>query len=209
MLNTDSRITGDVGLTSAVGWEQGFHNVSASLICAGWRLLRPAAWTMCLIAGFLVDIAGLVSGFNCRTGDRQAVESLLGGLALVNLVLIWHEPGSPQYVWLNILAATALIKVLPQGRFLILIRCIVMFLAGVNHDNTAFYGGAGAHRLYPQLEKPGKASLCRFPVWRYGWEGGEAPVAQAMSEMKEGVKEIDAIPLFLIALCLSGHSRRF
>ncbi|MEQ1546842.1 hypothetical protein [Methyloglobulus sp.] len=119
-LDADSRSVGDIGSFSTVGWEQSFNQVNAELnLPPGWRLLAAsgvdnvpdswiARWT--LLDLFLVLIAAL------------AISRLFGRLwgifALLTLVLTWHEPESPQYVWLNILAATALIKVLPQGRFL-------------------------------------------------------------------------------------------
>ena len=124
MLNADSRILGDIDSMSAVGWEQGFHNVSAELnMPPGWRLLAaggvdnvPDSWISrwTLLDLFLVLITALAVG--------RLWNHYWGALALVTLVIIWHEPGAPHYVWLNILAATALLGVLPQGRFYKLTR---------------------------------------------------------------------------------------
>ncbi|MFZ2313934.1 MAG: hypothetical protein WAV82_15090, partial [Methylobacter sp.] len=189
MLNADSRVTGDVGSTSAVGWEQGFHNVSAELnLPPGWRLLAasgvdnvPDSWISrwTLLDLFLVLIAALATG--------RLWNPYWGSLALVTLVLIWHEPGSPQFVWLNILAATALIKVLPQGRFLILMRWyrnvfwLVLIMAALPFMVEQVRTG-----LYPQLEKPWQG--INVPTPQYGDIAGnvaEAPAPEAMSEMKE------------------------
>ena len=119
MLNADSRIKGDIDSMSAVGWEQSFHTVSAELnLPPGWRLLAaggvdnvPDSWISrwTLLDLFLVLITALAMG--------RLWNHYWGALALVTLVIIWHEPGAPHYVWLNILAATALLGVLPQGRF--------------------------------------------------------------------------------------------
>ena len=156
-LDADSRIVGPIGAISAVGWEQSFHTVNAELnLPPGWRLLAasgvdnvPDSWISrwTLLDLFLVLIAALATG---RLWNWQ-----WGLFALATLALIWHEPGSPHFVWLNILAATALIKVLPQGRFytfisgyravfwLILILIAVPFMI-----NQVRIG------LYPQLENP-------------------------------------------------------
>ena len=154
-MDADSRVEGDIRSISAVGWEQSFNQVNAELnLPPGWRLLATsgvdnvpdtwiARWT--LLDLFLVLIAALATS---RLFGR-----LWGLFALLTLVLTWHEPESPQYVWLNILAATALIKVLPQGKFLtattwyrnafwlVLVLIVVPFM--VNQVRTG---------LYPQLE---------------------------------------------------------
>lgn len=118
-LDADSRSTGSIGRISAVGWEQNFHKVSAELnLPPGWRLLAaigvdnvPDSWISrwTLLDLFLVLIAALATG---RIWSHS-----WGIFALVTLAIIWHEPGSPRLIWLNILAATAMINVLPEGRF--------------------------------------------------------------------------------------------
>ncbi len=156
-LDADSRAVGTVSSISATGWEQDFHTVSAELnLPPGWRLLAtsgvdnvPDSWISrwTLLDLFLVLIAALATS---RLWNRY-----WGGLALVTLALIWHEPGSPQYVWLNILAATALIKVLPQGRLLNAISWyrnafwLVLILTALPFMVEQVRTG-----LYPQLESP-------------------------------------------------------
>ena len=78
-----------------------------------------------------------------------------GALALVTLVIIWHEPGAPHYVWLNILAATALLGVLPQGRFYKLTRWYLngCWLALVVIA-VPFMVSQVRIGIYPQLEYP-------------------------------------------------------
>jgi hypothetical protein len=119
-LDADSRSDGNISSISAVGWVQSFNQVNAELnLPPGWRLLAAsgvdnvpdswiARWT--LLDFFLVLIAALAT--------NRLFGRLWGVFALLTLILTWHEPESPQYVWLNILAATALLKVLPQGKFL-------------------------------------------------------------------------------------------
>jgi hypothetical protein len=157
MLDADSRITGDIDTLSAVGWEQGFHAVRAELnLPPGWRLLAasgvdnvPDSWISrwTLLDLFLVLITALATA---RLWNRY-----WGVLALVTLVIIWHEPGAPHYVWLNILAATALLGVLPQGRFYKLTRwyrngCwLTLVVIAVPFMVSQVRMG-----IYPQLEYP-------------------------------------------------------
>jgi len=160
MLNADSRIKGDIDSMSAVGWEQRFHTVNAELnLPPGWRLLAasgvdnvPDSWISrwTLLDLFLVLITALATA---RLWNRY-----WGALALITLVIIWHEPGAPHYVWLNILAATALLGVLPQGRFYKLTRGYlnVCWLALVVIA-VPFMVSQVRMGIYPQLEYPWQA----------------------------------------------------
>ena len=185
-LDADSRTAGAVSSISATGWEQDFHTVSAELnLPPGWRLLAtsgvdnvPDSWISrwTLLDLFLVLIAALATS--------RLWNSYWGGLALVTLTLIWHEPGSPHYVWLNILAATALIKVLPQGRFLKAISMyrnafwLVLILTALPFMVEQVRTG-----LYPQLEQP---DLPIIQASRSISMMGEinTPLPEALSEMK-------------------------
>ena len=160
MLDADSRITGAIDTLSAVGWEQNFHAVKAELnLPPGWRLLAaqgvdnvPDSWISrwTLLDLFLVLITALATG--------RLWNHYWGALALVTLVIIWHEPGAPHYVWLNILAATALLGVLPQGRFYKLIRgyrngCwLALVMIAIPFMVSQVRMG-----IYPQLEYPEQA----------------------------------------------------
>ncbi len=154
-LDADSRSVGDIGSFRAVGWEQSFNQVNAELnLPPGWRLLAAtgvdnvpdswiARWT--LLDLFLVLIAALAT--------NRLFGRLWGMFALLTLVLTWHEPESPQYVWLNILAAIALLKVLPQGKFLTAItwyrNAFWLALALIVVPFMVYQVRTG---LYPQLE---------------------------------------------------------
>ncbi|MDD5322545.1 MAG: hypothetical protein PHD43_18410, partial [Methylococcales bacterium] len=157
ILSADSRIAGDIDAMSAVGWEQSFHNVSAELnLPPGWRLLAatgvdnvPDSWISrwTLLDLFFVLITALATA--------RLWNYYWGVLALVTLVIIWHEPGAPHYVWLNILAATALLRVLPQGRFFKFARwyrngCwLALVVIAVPFMVSQVRIG-----IYPQLERP-------------------------------------------------------
>ncbi len=115
-LSSDSRLSGRRTL-SATGWQKDFQAVSAELnLPPGWRLFSAlgvdeaagawmARWT--LLDFFVVLTLTLAVG---RLWDWRA-----GAFTLVTLALLWQEPGAPCYVWLNLLAASALLRVLPEG----------------------------------------------------------------------------------------------
>ncbi len=192
-LDADSRAVGPVGSISAVGWEQDFHTVRAELnLPPGWRLLAasgvdnvPDSWISrwTLLDLFLVLIAALATG--------RLWNPYWGGLALVTLVLIWHEPDSPRFVWLNILASTALIKVLPQGRLLKFISWYRnAFWLALIMVCLPFMVEQVRTGLYPQLENPDQAiQMQSFQdngmVGRVAEMSLPAPASQAISEMKE------------------------
>lgn len=156
-LKADSRFLGDIGNMSAVGWEQSFQQVTAILrLPPGWRLLavtgvdnNPNCWisNWTLLDLFLVLIASLAIS--------QLWNNYWGSFALVSLALIWHESEAPQYIWLNILVALALIKVLPEGKILSVVRwyrnlcwlglILIVIPFSINQVRIG---------IYPQLEKP-------------------------------------------------------
>lgn len=156
-LNADSRLPRTTRL-AATGWARDFSQVSADLnLPPGWRLLAAlgvdrapgswlAAWT--LLDFFLVLVITLAVG---RLFGWWAA-----ALALVALVLTWQEAEAPRYVWLSLLAAIALGRVLPAssglarwvrafrlGSILVLALIAIPFLAGQLRLG-----------LYPQLEHP-------------------------------------------------------
>lgn len=155
-LSADSRILGAIDVMSAVGWRQNFHQVKAELnVPPGWRLLAVsgvdndpnswiARWT--LLDLFLVLIAALAMS--------RLWNIYWGMFALISLALIWHEADAPRFIWLNILAAIAMIRVLPEGRLLQFIKwyrnaswlglLIIVIPFMVNQIRVG---------LYPQLEK--------------------------------------------------------
>ncbi|MCK4842133.1 MAG: hypothetical protein KAT04_09665 [Methylococcales bacterium] len=155
-IQADSRIKGDIGNISAIGWEQNFHQVQADLnIPPGWRLLAangvdnvPDSWISqwTLLDLFLVLIAALAIS--------RMWSIYWGVFALISLSLIWHEAESPHFIWLNILAAIALIRVLPTGKFQKFMKwykniCLLALLIIA----IPFMVSQVRTGLYPQLEK--------------------------------------------------------
>ncbi|MDO9106378.1 MAG: hypothetical protein Q7U57_15605 [Methylovulum sp.] len=194
-LDADSRITGPVGTLSAVGWEQNFHNVHAELnLPPGWRLLAaggvdnvPDSWISrwTLLDLFLVLIAGLATA--------RIWNAYWGGFALLTLIIIWHEPGSPHFVWLNILAATALINVLTGHGTVLKFICayrnacwLVLLMIAIPFMVDQVRMG-----LYPQLETPdfpeypaSDAVTMTAPQSAMQTEMADAPVATPRSAAK-------------------------
>ena len=116
-LEADSRMARTASTLSAVGWEHDFKRASGVLnLPPGWSLFsasgvdEPAeAWLQrwTLLDLFMVLIIAISA---CKIRSRN-----FGLLVLVTLLLTFHEPGAPRYVWLHLLIASALLKYLPEG----------------------------------------------------------------------------------------------
>lgn len=156
-LEADARLEGPPGRLPAAGWAQDFERASATLqLPPGWRLLAafgvdhvPEAWVArwTLLDLFLVLIAALALGRLLGAG--------WGTLALLALTLLWHEPGAPRWVWLHLLAAMALLRVLPDGR-LRRLAALYRGLALLALVALALPFAVDQLRsgLFPQLERP-------------------------------------------------------
>lgn len=113
----DSRLSGDPGDIPAVGWAHDFHQVSAQLhLPPGWRLLHATGvdevqgtwvkrWT--LLELFLALIVAI--------GIARLYGRGWGAVAGALLFLTLPEDGAPRWSWLFVLAAEALVRVLPAG----------------------------------------------------------------------------------------------
>ena len=114
-LLADSRL--ESGTLPAVGWAVDVNQLSTQLhLPPGWRLWAaqgadnvPDTWLKrwTLLDLFLVLIITIALARLCGRG--WAV------LALLTLALIWHETQAPRQVWLHLLAAQALLSVLPSN----------------------------------------------------------------------------------------------
>ncbi|NLI83163.1 MAG: hypothetical protein GX443_15975 [Deltaproteobacteria bacterium] len=117
-LVAESRCEAERGTLPTVGWNHDFQSLSGILnLPPGWRLfwvggvdVVPGSWfdRWTLLDLFLVFVISLAV---TKLWNRR-----LGFLALGALGLIYHEPDAPQQVWLHLLAAVALLRVLPEGR---------------------------------------------------------------------------------------------
>jgi hypothetical protein len=156
-LTADSRLENNITTLSATGWQQKFNQVKATLhLPPGWQLFAvsgvdnvPNSWITrwTLLDLFLVLITALAV--------RHLWNNYWGLFALITLALIWHESDAPRYIWINIIAAIALIKVLPKNNFLRFIKfyrsaCWLLLLI----ISIPFLINQVRTGLYPQLEKP-------------------------------------------------------
>jgi len=157
-LLAESRIDGPRRDLPASGWGRPFQQVSANLhLPPGWRLLATAGvdqehaswlqrWTLYDL--FLVFVIAAAAGR--LWGWRWALPILLG------LALIWHEPGAPRYVWLYLLACSALLRVLPEGGYRRTTRWArALGLLALLAIGLPFMVDQARTALYPQLARPG------------------------------------------------------
>ena len=78
-----------------------------------------------------------------------------GGIALVALVVAFHEPDAPRWTWLNLVVALALLRVAPQGRLgnfarryqWVSVALVALLLVPFTIDQVRL-------ALHPQLELP-------------------------------------------------------
>ncbi len=156
-LTAESRYRGDVRSLSATGWNHAFQSVSTTVhLPPGWRIFSasgidnvPQTWLQkwSLLDLFIVLIISI---------SIARLWSWIWGLfGLVTMALIWQEPGFvPQFIWLNLLAVIALLKVVPEGKFEKTciwyrnISVIFLLLLSIPFMVTQVRTG-----IYPQLEK--------------------------------------------------------
>lgn len=118
-LIAESRFTGDRSRPPVNGWDHDLQNVNTTLhLPPGWRLLStsgtdnlPRSWVQqwSLLDFFLVLIISMSVAY--------LFNPVWAVFTLITLVLTWHEPDAPRYIWLSLLAAIALLRVLPEGWF--------------------------------------------------------------------------------------------
>jgi hypothetical protein len=182
-LVADSRLEpANISDLPAVGWRIAPQRVNTTLnLPPGWRLLAASgpdsvsnAW---LYAWNLLDLfIALVIAFSFAKLWNWG----WGIVALIGMALTYHEPEAPLYVWLNVLAAVALLRVLPPGRFYALVnfyrRLALLALLVIG---ALFAVQQVRSALYPQLEpfnlwSPSTVSDFMLPA--------SAPLSQAIEE---------------------------
>ena len=114
-LSADSRIDSGERRIPAGGWNADLQGIQTTLhLPPAWRLIAapgvdnvPDTWLSrwTLLDLFLVLIAAIAA---LRLFGRGTAL-----LTLLTLALTWHEPGAPQWAWLNLIAAIALLRALP------------------------------------------------------------------------------------------------
>ena len=157
-LTADSRLQSHFGQVPAVSWNIDFHKVQTQLnLPPGWRLFHvtgadeaPGTWLRhwTLLDLFLVLLIALAVG--------RLFGVAWGVLALLGLALSLPEQNSPRWVWLAVLAAEALTRVLPESavRLRPLLRVLrVATLVGLALALVSFAAQQVRIGLHPALER--------------------------------------------------------
>ncbi len=159
-LVADSESVGNISTLPATGWDHDFQQVKAQLfIPPGWRLINAtgidnihATWVKrwSLLDFFIVLIL--------TVAIARLFSKPLAALAFISLVLMYHEPNAPRWVWLAILICVALLRYLPDGKFkksikiLQIINIVTLIAIAIPFSIEQLRIG-----IYPQLEKPWKS----------------------------------------------------
>ncbi len=102
----------------ATGWDHDFNDVKGTLnLPAGWTLINargvdhiPGTWVgrWTLLDFFVVLIFTIALS--------RVYSKPLAVLAFVTLILTFHVPQAPRYIWLTLLVGFTLLKYLPEGK---------------------------------------------------------------------------------------------
>ncbi|MBE9527439.1 MAG: hypothetical protein IME94_10775 [Proteobacteria bacterium] len=158
-LSADSRIESDIRTLSSSGWDVDFNLVSANLyLPAGWKLFSLSGadantswikrWS--LLDLFIVLITAI--------GVFKLWGVLWGTIALSALVLTWHQPNAPQFIWINLIVVVAILRSLPSSgkiykwlnnyRLLVLVSLAIIILPFIIHQaRTALYPQLSFHSI--------------------------------------------------------------
>jgi hypothetical protein len=154
---TVARVPRGLGALPATGWQQRFAAVSGTLMLApAYRLIAaigpdaaPGAWIeRWHLLDIFVVLLTTVTAWRLY-GWRVAT------LALAALTLTHHEPGAPTWLWLNALAALALVHSAPEGKPLRVASVYrLLALGAVALVLVPFTINQVRLAVYPQLEVP-------------------------------------------------------
>ena len=181
-LAADSRIEDSVKHISATGWAHDFNSVSASIhMPPGYRVLAitgadrsPTTWLSrwTLLDFFIVLITTIA--LSRIHGKRWGVIGLVGFIAL------WHEPGAPAYIWLNLIATLSIMQALrntrayPFARNYLFVSSVALLLLALPFLVDQVRSG-----IYPQLEY----------TWQsMGAQATQQQVAPASAPAKKAVR---------------------
>ena len=170
-LQAELRLEDDLRSLGAVGWDHDMQQLTAHLhLPPGWELLGGRgvdqmkgtwveSWT--LFDFFFLLMVSLSLGKLC--GWRWAP------VAALALCLSHGHEDAPRWAWIQLLAALALLRVLPEGwirkgvlvyRFAVLV-VLALLLAPYAREQVRF-------ALHPQVEHGGAAPNAGFPQWDNG-----------------------------------------
>jgi len=173
------------GTLPVTGWEARFAGVKARLnLSPGNKLLAApgvddargswmSQWQ--LLDFFLVLIITIAVW---RLLGRRA-----GIIALLALVLSFHELYAPSWLWLNLLIAIALMRVAPTGQLRQLVSGYqLLSAAALVIVLVPFIAGQLRIAIYPQLEP----QFNQYQLYDYGVVPATAPVAVREAQKKAG-----------------------
>jgi hypothetical protein len=187
-LAADSRleqpVTGGILTLSALGWDHSFQHLSARLnLPPGWKLFTATGidtvstwlnrWTLLDI--FLVLIISIASGKILGWGR--------GLLSLIAVGLIYHQPGSPQLLWLPFLALLAIGQKVSSEKARLLIRIpLFIILALLLVQSVPFMIREIRTGLFPQLDFSQNFPMANA---RFAMGGASSPVADLEEPQNE------------------------
>ncbi|MBU3953955.1 MAG: hypothetical protein KJ658_17610, partial [Proteobacteria bacterium] len=183
---------GNISVLPAIGWDHDFQQVQGRLhLPPGWKLMSATGidtisrtwvnqWTLLdffIVLIFTISLAKLFS-------------KPLAGIGFLTLVLIYHEPLAPRYVWLALLIGIALLAYLPDGKIKkavklyqgIVILCLVSIV--IPYTIQALRIG-----MYPQLADPWTA-MAEYGSSRHS----SLPMALQVDGVQEAAREQLASP---------------
>jgi len=175
-LTADSRYSNNLSNLPVTGWQHHFQTVNTQLyLPPGWKLFSAHGsdnlpntwlqrWTLLDLFMVLIIAVAIARLWSWKWGV----------FALLTMVLIWHEPNAPRYIWLNLLAAIALLRVLPDGlakkltrsyrnlTFFVLLLIVIPFI--VTEVRQGLYPQLGLYADYESVVKNNRNStITRLP----------------------------------------------
>ncbi len=155
-MTAESRYTDSIKKLPAIGWDHSMNTVQASLnLPPGWRLFSASgvdtitgSWfERWRLLDFFIALIIVMAIYHLKN-IQWAI------LALITMILTFHEPSAPQLTWLHLLAVIALLRIVPEGRFQSLIQlwfvcAVVLFSVFV----VPFMMHQIRSGLFPQLER--------------------------------------------------------
>ncbi|MBK1720677.1 hypothetical protein [Thiocystis violacea] len=185
-LVADGRLEDPPEVVPASGW-------AFSLMDATSRLYLPPGWDLLAVSGvdnlpdtwlYRWTLLDLFLVLILTIGIGRIWGWAWGALGLAALALTWQSPGAPQLVWLHLLAAAALLRLLPQAslqagvsrlRGLVLwywrLSLVALLVVGLPFLVAEVRGG-----LYPHLERASwgvlGAAAVRQPATELDGAGG-------------------------------------
>jgi hypothetical protein len=185
-LDADSRLERHVATLPAVGWSEDVRSL-------GITLLLPPGYSLWAVRGVDDvdrswlgdwDLLGFFFVLVVAFGTAGIAGKLAGLVAFVALGLTYQESDAPRIVWIVLLAAAALLRVLPRGRFWGLVRALFVIELGV----LAIVGLPFAARSLREAVYPQLAAQYASPSYMFGMAA--SPPRGAMLQ-----EEAEAVPV--------------